>query len=88
MRAPEAVLALAGKWGLDIISKVLWRRARLLRRAWHTRPSWRDSIAQSLRAIIRLLGWHTDPDADQVGPADPFEERPGPALRGTRLPSA
>jgi hypothetical protein len=88
MRAPEAVLALAGKWGLDICSEVLWRRTRLLRRAWHTRPAWRDSIAQSLGAVIRVLGWPEGPAEVPEDPADHLGARPETRPRGHRLPSA
>ena len=88
MRAPEAVLALAGKWGLDICSEVLWRRTRLLRRAWHTRPAWRDSIAQSLGAVTQVLGWHEGPVAFQADTGDRSDVRPGQGQRGHRPPPA
>ena len=56
MRAPEAVLSLVGRNGLDLDTEVLWRRARLLRRARHARPDWRENVGFNLDAARRRPG--------------------------------
>ena len=60
MRAPEAVLSLTRKQGLDLDAEICWRRVRLLRRAWHTKPEWRDRIRANLTAVAERLQWHDD----------------------------
>ena len=61
MRSPEAALALVTAKGLDLDTEVLWRRIRLLRRAWHVRPSWQQLIQQDYDDTLRWVqSLHTE----------------------------
>ena len=51
-RSLEAALAVVGKEGIDVDTEVLWRRARLSRRAWHVRPASRERIHRDSHATL------------------------------------
>ena len=65
MRSPEAALALVTARGLDLDTEVLWRRIRLLRRAWHVRPSWQQLIQQDYNDTLRWVqSLHTEDNGE------------------------
>ena len=51
MRSPEAALALVGKQGLGVDTEVLWRRTRLMRKAWRVRHC-RTCFLQATRQLF------------------------------------
>ena len=65
MRSPEAALALVTARGLDLDTEVLWRRVRLLRRAWYARPSWQQLIQQNYNDTLRWLRSLLDEGTDE-----------------------
>ena len=74
MRCPEALLAVSGKAGIALEAVILWRRVRMVRRAWHQRPAWRP-------LIFRMLGRAAaaQPSGEEDGDEHDYMDAPAPA---------
>ena len=67
---PCEALAISGKAGINIEANILWRRARLMRRAWHHRPEWRGLMTRMLQRIAAVYTGRRQPDEDQSASGD------------------
>ena len=65
MGCPEVALAISGKAGIEIEAIILWRRARMLRIAWHHRPEWRELMARMLRRSAALFASRYNARSDE-----------------------
>ena len=82
MHSAEVALTVgSGKIELEIV--VLWRRARMVRRVWRVRPTWRTLIARLLSKVAARVTRATDqPHAPDDSAGDGAQAADGrPTLR-------
>ena len=70
MRSPEVALAILGKAGIAVKANILWRQARLMRRAWHHRPEWRGLMTRVWQRIASMFTGQRHPEEDESDGAD------------------
>ena len=70
MRSPEVALAILGKAGIAVKANILWRQARLMRRAWHHRPEWRGLMTRMWQRIASMFTGQRHPEEDESDGAD------------------
>ena len=98
MRCPEVVLATACKASIETEAHILWRRTRMMRRAWHARPAWRPLVQRMIGRIAAAQHQPHDEDSDDhmeapapLGPARTMGRRGANLLKrgpfGLRLSS-